>query len=190
MSEFLTDKLNKRGWSMRELARRSGNISHTYVADVVGERTPADADFCIAVARPLGYAPEEVLRIAGFLPPLIVDQQRADPLLDKLVRAWGRLYRYDKIMIVRILEGLAALEEERAIGELGTGPQQPFEQTHPRAAKILTEAMDTLTVDEYAQLIRLCADAVARFHEDRETEEGMDFELVRNEATGTVHDRE
>ena len=91
---------------MRELARRAGTISHTYVTDVVNGRVQADADFCIAVARPLGYAPEEILRIAGHLPPSVAEQIRIDPSLRELARIWGRLSKFSQHLVVRLAHGL------------------------------------------------------------------------------------
>jgi transcriptional regulator with XRE-family HTH domain len=69
LSDFLNDEIEDRGWSKRELARRSG-ISSAQVTDVMNERAKAGAEFCVSVARALGEEPEDMLRLAGILPPL------------------------------------------------------------------------------------------------------------------------
>ena len=65
LADWLAEELKARGWSMRELARRS-EISHTLVADVMGGRWPS-WDFCAAIARPLGMSPVEIFLIDGRL---------------------------------------------------------------------------------------------------------------------------
>lgn len=67
MSFWLSDELNSRGWSIRELARRAG-ISHTTVADVLSEQRKPTAEFCIAIAKALNVPEESTLRRAGILP--------------------------------------------------------------------------------------------------------------------------
>lgn len=69
LSDFLNDEIEERGWSKRELARRS-SISSAQVTDVMNERAKAGAEFCVSVARALGEEPEDMLRLAGILPPL------------------------------------------------------------------------------------------------------------------------
>lgn len=69
LSSWLANELKNRGWSHRELARRSG-LSQTAISTVLsGQRQPG-WEFCAAVAGALGEAPEQLMRMAGLLPPL------------------------------------------------------------------------------------------------------------------------
>ena len=69
MTSWLASEIKRRGWSIRELARRAG-VSHTTAADVLSKQRDPTADFCLGIARALNMPPEEVLRRAGILPPL------------------------------------------------------------------------------------------------------------------------
>ncbi len=67
LTTWLIEKLNENRMSMRELARKSG-ISHSTISQVVnGAQTPT-YEFCIAIAKGLGLAQDEVLTLAGKLP--------------------------------------------------------------------------------------------------------------------------
>jgi transcriptional regulator with XRE-family HTH domain len=64
---WLTQQLQEKDLSMRELARR-GKISHTTISLVIsGERKPT-YEFCVGIAKGLGLPPDEVLALAGKLP--------------------------------------------------------------------------------------------------------------------------
>lgn len=69
LSDLLVKELQKRGWSQRELSRRSG-ISPTQISHVISEQANPGSDFCLAIARALRYSPEEIMRLAGLLPSL------------------------------------------------------------------------------------------------------------------------
>ena len=62
LAAWLVKELNIRGWSHRELARRS-DLSQTTVSDVISEKRPATWDFCAAVARAMGISVDEVERV-------------------------------------------------------------------------------------------------------------------------------
>lgn len=71
LSAWLAKEIKDRGWSSREVARRTGVISHTTVADVInGQRAPT-YDFCAAIAPVFGQEKETLFRWAGLLPPLL-----------------------------------------------------------------------------------------------------------------------
>jgi transcriptional regulator with XRE-family HTH domain len=69
LAKWLEEELSKRGWSHRELGRRSG-MSQTSVSGVIAGTRPVGADFCVKVAKPLHANPERILRMAGILPKL------------------------------------------------------------------------------------------------------------------------
>ena len=86
MSSWLAEQLEERGWSVRELARRSG-VSHTTINKIVNGVTNPTADICIGVARALGEDPERFLRRAGKLPlkpPTVADAAEAADIISRL----------------------------------------------------------------------------------------------------------
>lgn len=65
---FLINTLNNKGWSQRELARRSG-LSQTTISEVIqGKRKPSYG-FCVVVARALEEKQDDIFRLAGLIPP-------------------------------------------------------------------------------------------------------------------------
>lgn len=78
LTEWLTDELAGRGWTMSELARRAG-ISRPLVSGVLSG-TPPTWDFCAAIAPALGVSPIEVFLRAGKVTP--TDVRRALSALD------------------------------------------------------------------------------------------------------------
>jgi transcriptional regulator with XRE-family HTH domain len=66
LARWVTDELRRRGWSIRELARRSG-LSHVAISQVLsGQRQPG-WDFCAAIAEPLEASPMDTFVLAGKL---------------------------------------------------------------------------------------------------------------------------
>jgi transcriptional regulator with XRE-family HTH domain len=78
---WLTQELETRGWSQRELARRSG-LSSAQVSSVLNNKRTATWDFCAAVALAMGFNPIDVFRRAGLMgslqPGLISAQLTTD----------------------------------------------------------------------------------------------------------------
>ena len=67
LATWLKHELKLRGWSMREMARRTG-VSHTAIINLVNGRTNPSAQFCLQIAEALQMPPEEIYRSAGLLP--------------------------------------------------------------------------------------------------------------------------
>ena len=80
LSEWITEELNTRGWSIRELARRA-ELSHATINGVLSGTANPGLDFCKGVARALHVAPEDVIRKAGLLPYIPPDVHQSDELL-------------------------------------------------------------------------------------------------------------
>jgi transcriptional regulator with XRE-family HTH domain len=77
---YLTEEMERRGWSARELARRAG-VSHTLISSTLaGTHTPG-LKFCAGVARALDVAPETILRMAGKIPQRTTRKQLVDEIL-------------------------------------------------------------------------------------------------------------
>jgi transcriptional regulator with XRE-family HTH domain len=124
LSDFLNDEIEERGWSKRELARRSG-ISSAQVTDVMNERAQAGAEFCVSVARALGEDPEDMLRLAGILPPLPPAVREEGEAL-RLFRSFDPQAREVILVTLRCLLGLhgslsRAVEEQPAARDGGHG---------------------------------------------------------------------
>ena len=67
-SVWVHAEIDKRGWKASDLAR-AANVSKGTISDILNERRRPGLDVCVAIARALKYPPEDVLRIAGLLPP-------------------------------------------------------------------------------------------------------------------------
>ncbi len=65
---WLTGEVARRGWSLRELGRRSG-LSGAVISEVARGKQCPGLRFCVQVAGAFGLPPESVLRRAGLLPP-------------------------------------------------------------------------------------------------------------------------
>jgi transcriptional regulator with XRE-family HTH domain len=78
-SDWIVERLNERGWSRSEAAKRGG-ISPSMFDKVINETSSPGITFCKGIALAFDIPPEEVLRQAGLLPP----QPETDPVLDEL----------------------------------------------------------------------------------------------------------
>jgi transcriptional regulator with XRE-family HTH domain len=65
---WIEQERERRNWSINELARQAG-LSPGTVADVLNQRTNPGLQFCTEIARALNVPPENILRLAGLLPP-------------------------------------------------------------------------------------------------------------------------
>ena len=84
----LRELRNKKGWSVRGLAREMG-VSKSSVSDVeVGRRKPS-ANYLIKAAITLGIAERELLEWYGYLEPLPPD---LDQKLERVAREFDTLF--------------------------------------------------------------------------------------------------
>lgn len=118
---WILEELEDRGWSMSELARRSG-VTHATISRIVsGERNPS-AKMCVAIARALKMQSEEVMRLAGLLP------SKPDETLDieRALYLFNQLSPTQRKIILAQMRVLADMEpEEDEAGqrlEPGTAP--------------------------------------------------------------------
>jgi transcriptional regulator with XRE-family HTH domain len=63
---WLTEELEKRSWSFRELGRKAG-ISHATISNIVSGQSKPGLDFCVSIAKAFNVPAETVLRRAGLL---------------------------------------------------------------------------------------------------------------------------
>ena len=66
-SDWLSTTLDQKGWSNKELARKSG-MSPAAVSQVLTGRQKPGVEFCLGVADALQEPPTKVFRLAGLLP--------------------------------------------------------------------------------------------------------------------------
>lgn len=117
--EWIEHERDVRGWSIRELSRRSGLSSGT-VSDVLSDRTNPGFEFCRGIARALGEPPEKVLRLAGLLPRRTSKNEQIDELLHYYDQLPPDLQAHFRTMV-------------RALAESTTGGQEAEEDAQDRA---------------------------------------------------------
>jgi transcriptional regulator with XRE-family HTH domain len=81
---WVTSELNRLNWTHEQLAEKAG-VSRGTVSNVLRGDMPPSADFCIKIAPALDTPPEQVLRLAGLLPPPGSSRNPDDPELQQLI---------------------------------------------------------------------------------------------------------
>lgn len=85
MSTWLITNMQTNNLGIRETARRAG-ISHPLISDILNGGKPS-LETCSVLAELFKTPPEEILRLAGLLPPKAekdVIMERADYLMERL----------------------------------------------------------------------------------------------------------
>jgi transcriptional regulator with XRE-family HTH domain len=80
LGEWLQGELDKRGWSMRKLALRSG-VHPVSVGDAVRRGAIPEVNSIIRMAEALGEDPVFALRLAGVVPSLVPETTDEEKLL-------------------------------------------------------------------------------------------------------------
>lgn len=75
-ADWLRIKLRERGWSESELARRAG-VSRSAINLITNEKTSPGYEVASGIADALGLRREDVFRIAGLLPSLPENSDKA-----------------------------------------------------------------------------------------------------------------
>ena len=86
LTEWIIEEKENRGWSIRKLAARA-ELAPSTVSDILGHRTNPGLEFCTGIARAFGVPAENVLRLAGLIPP----KPEGSAALDELVHVASRL---------------------------------------------------------------------------------------------------
>lgn len=125
LAVWINNEAKQRGWSLRQVARRSG-ISHSTVSRLANAEIRATAETCRALALAFGISAEDLFRIADLLPGeeassnhirqrRIVYQTDAT---ERLLQLWAALTVEDQQRILDFMERLAPpLLEPRIIGD-------------------------------------------------------------------------
>lgn len=100
LATWLTDELQKRGWSNSEVARRAG-LGVSTITMVLNGQSKAGLEFCVKLAEALREPPEKVLRMAGLLPP------EPEPSAEEaeLLHAFRQLREGERALVVRMVRG-------------------------------------------------------------------------------------
>ena len=68
LSPWITEKLDERGWSVREFGRRIG-VSPSHASRVANGQVMPSFNLCNEIARAFELRLQEVLVLAGLIPP-------------------------------------------------------------------------------------------------------------------------
>jgi transcriptional regulator with XRE-family HTH domain len=112
-AQWITDELNIRSWSLRELGRRA-NLSNTTISQVLSGQANPGLDFCKGIARAFGVRAEEVLARAGLI-PAPPDETATSR---ELVAMFAQLGEEDKERVLVMVRALR--DEERRARERRT----------------------------------------------------------------------
>jgi transcriptional regulator with XRE-family HTH domain len=113
--DWITGELKERGWSGRELARRTGVSNRAVVKLLSG--TPPSWDFCVALAKALNISVAEVFVRTGKLTrtqllsgvPWLLSEERIQTL--QQISAMAQLLGpQDQVVVLRVVRAL--LREE------------------------------------------------------------------------------
>ena len=79
-SVWLQQEIDTRGWNQAELHRKSG-LSRTIISDVLSGKVSPGFDFCVAIGQAFHLPGDQVLRLAGLLPPVPARTEQHEQLL-------------------------------------------------------------------------------------------------------------
>jgi transcriptional regulator with XRE-family HTH domain len=103
---YVNAQLRERGWSLRELARRSG-LSHTIISLGLNEQRPMTFETVDAIARALGEPPEKLFRMAGLLPARTTREE----LIEEIIHYFDQLDQTDQLRLITIAWSLSSRED-------------------------------------------------------------------------------
>jgi transcriptional regulator with XRE-family HTH domain len=152
IGEWLGRQLERRAWSSSELARRAG-ISQSSVSNVLTGKQIPGLEFCKGVARALGGRAEELLRLAGHLPPMpapVVEEREAL----RLLRGLSDPMRGVALSLLRALESSAAEEAAAAAGKDTEEPPRPLSLAERLAIEIAQD-LETMPPDDQRRVFDL-----------------------------------
>jgi len=151
--DWLTTEVERRGWNNSELARRAG-VGHSTVSQVLSLQQNPGLGFCIGVARAFDIPPEDVLRLAGLLPPLppAVKEERE---IVRLIRSIGVQAREVVMAQLRALAGVPPapanqVAEERAAYQVDEPRTLP-----ERLAQDIAQQLSTMPPEDQNRVIDL-----------------------------------
>jgi transcriptional regulator with XRE-family HTH domain len=119
---WLNEQVSVRGWTLRQVARKSG-LSHTTVVDIAnGQRANPEIGTVTRLAKAFGADPVELCRVAGILPQRrLIGEGRADYDLGedddvRLIRLYRELPEDEKGFVMELVERLSGRRAARIVG--------------------------------------------------------------------------
>ena len=109
---WIRGELLKRGWSQSELSRRSG-VSPSHIGRFLSEERGVSEESINGFARAFKVPPEDLYRIAGFLPPVPIKTE----LINQILELTAGLPEKDQQEILNYARMRAQLAEERGRNE-------------------------------------------------------------------------
>lgn len=82
-SEWLVGELADRDMSQSELSRRAG-VTRTAISDIVNGRRNPGRELATSIAKAFSLPPEQVFRVAGFLPPAIEVNEEIEQIIHEV----------------------------------------------------------------------------------------------------------
>jgi transcriptional regulator with XRE-family HTH domain len=107
-ARWITDELNTRSWSLRELGRQA-NLSNTTISQVLSGQANPGLDFCKGVAGAFGMRAEEVLARAGLIPA----PPKETATSRELLAMFAQLGDDDQERVLEIVRALRDAERRR-----------------------------------------------------------------------------
>jgi len=118
---WLNQQIQDHGWTQAEFARRA-NISTSHVSRVIAGTHEAGLEFFQGTSRTFRMPMEDVLRLAGILPPrapAVRERRRIVYEVDgeeRVLALWRALSVEDQARVRDLMERLAVLDEPKIIG--------------------------------------------------------------------------
>jgi len=157
--EWLRVELDKRGWSQRKLALRSG-LATTAMSYIVRGEVQPTVESIIKIADGLEEDPASVLRIAGILPDLVPDTTEEE----EAVRILRHLPHHLRQAVVWMLRGMHA-EYQR--GVVRSVPRTLSEGERVRIVLMMEEGTVVREGDEPNHYLVRLDESPRVFHRDQ-----------------------
>ncbi len=100
--DWVYERLDHEGWSIRELARRAG-VNHSTISMVLNRTRNPGPDLCRGLARAFNVPPDVVFRLAGLLPER---PSAPDPGLREISHLYGQLTDADQEEVLALMRVL------------------------------------------------------------------------------------
>ena len=192
--KWLQQQIRHREWSVRETARHAA-LSHTAIHNALSGHVSPSMDTYKGLSRAFDTPLENILRLAGELPPPLDEQRARNPTLDEGIRILTEFPPGDLAAAVRVLRGLrltAGTAEEAARApesEQMFYSSRPALQSLPQQERqVYYEALKTLTQLSEDEDLAWAAEWFRRANEAREQDE--ETRNRGNEVTGTDDESE
>jgi len=161
LTRWLSEEVDRRGWSYREIARRGG-LSSGAISNVIKGKSSPGWDLCVGLARALDVAPEVVFRKAGLLPALPPDVEEEQ----EVVRILRSLPAGARRTVATMLRGLSG---GQATGVSGPDPAGAAATAEARVAYSTISDLERQLLDEFRRLEpawqRIALEEIARLNQ-------------------------